>query len=223
MAIDLEQRYTRIDDGAHRPCLHGQRRLAARRAAAGRLARRDARLRVRQRLELSPDRRRLPPGDSPRRGQRASLARRRGWLPHAAVRVWLRTSRPGGTAPQSSGWRCRLAADDDGAPAVDGRRAGLACCAPVSLAHGAPVDALGAGRGGAGRSCSWSSGALPGVVATRRFARPGRPALSGRAPAARSRLGRRHGAVADAPRRRRAGGARAQHAAARGASAARLS
>ena len=64
MSIDLEQRYARIDDGRSDHVCTGNViwRLDALRQ--GRRARRDAGLRVRQRLELSPDRRRLPPGDS---------------------------------------------------------------------------------------------------------------------------------------------------------------
>ena len=114
-----------------RPRLHRQRHLAARRHPPRRRARRNAGLRIRQRLELSPDRRRLPPGDSSRGGQRASLARRRGELPHATVRIRLRTSRPGGEAPQSPPWRCRLTADDDGAPGVDGAALAALLCAGI--------------------------------------------------------------------------------------------
>ncbi len=64
MSIDLEQRYARIDDGRSDHVCTGNViwRLDAMRQR--RRARRNAGLRVRQRLELSPDRRRLPPGDS---------------------------------------------------------------------------------------------------------------------------------------------------------------
>ena len=171
MSLDLEQRYARIDDGRSDHVCTGNviwRLDAIRR---GRRARRNAGLRVRQRLELSPDRRRLPPGDSSRGGQRASMARGRGGLPHATVRIRLRSSRPGGEAPQSRRWRCRLAADDDGAPGADGAALSALLCAclcgllsrpvaPWSLAAAALFGLLFVER------------AVAGIVATRRFGDP---------------------------------------------------